>query len=92
MVDHVIQGWIQGFFGGWGGALYGGGREIGFGWSKGAGIAFSGVECSVGCGGVMGGVGFWRGISISVLGCWYCGWRVGSWVLACHIVLRHCLD
>ena len=79
------------FWGVGGGALWRG-REVDFVWSKGAGIAFSGVECSVGCGGVMGGVGFWRGISISVLGCWYCGWGVGGWVLACHIVLRHCLD
>ena len=93
MVDHVIQGRIQGVF-------FGGGRggrsiaegDIGFGWSRVAGIAFSGVGCSVGCGGIVGGVGFWRGISVSVLGCWYCGRGVGGWVLACHMALRHCLD
>ena len=69
--------------GGGGGALWRG-REVDFVWSKGAGIAFSGVECSVGCGGVMG-VWVFGGVFLSVF--WGAGIAVGGLGVGCWLVI-----
>ena len=78
MVNHVVQGRVQGFFLGGGGVCSITGGEIGFGWSKGAGMAFSGVGSSVGCGSIMG-CGFLAGYFYECFGVLVL--RSGGWGL-----------
>ena len=61
------------------------GGEIGFGWSKGAGMAFSGVGSSVGCGSIMG-CGFLAGYFYQCFGVLVL--RLGGWELG--VGLSYC--